>query len=114
LIKNKNFVPENRNALNNNRVIRTEAADSAEIDEKLKYEIVCRCEKVTEAEVIDAIRKGASTVDGIKFRTRAGMGRCQGGYCLLKVMRIISRELNIPFEKITKCGKDSYIAKYKI
>ncbi len=40
--------------------------------------VVCRCEKVTEGEIVDAVRRGASTLDGIKFRTRAGMGRCQG------------------------------------
>ena len=77
-------------------------------------EIVCRCEKITEAEVVEAIKRGARTLDGIKFRTRAGMGRCQGGYCAIKVMRILKRETGIPFEKITKCGSDSIIAKYKI
>jgi glycerol-3-phosphate dehydrogenase len=82
--------------------------------ERLYGEIVCRCENVTEAEVVEAIRRGSDTLDGIKFRTRAGMGRCQGGYCAIKVMRIINRETGIPFEKITKCGSDSYIARYKI
>ncbi len=84
------------------------------LKDSLYGEIVCRCEKVTEAEVVEAIRRGAKTVDGIKFRTRAGMGRCQGGYCAIKVMRIIKRETGNPFEKITKCGSDSIIAKYKI
>jgi glycerol-3-phosphate dehydrogenase len=114
MVKNRKYIPENKNI--ERRIIKNDAAvnKSADTDDTQKYEIVCRCEKVTEAEIVDAVRKGASTVDGIKFRTRAGMGRCQGGYCLLKVMRIISRELKIPFEKITKCGKDSYIAKYKI
>jgi glycerol-3-phosphate dehydrogenase len=64
--------------------------------------IVCRCEKVTEAEVVEAVRRGAATLDGIKFRTRAGMGRCQGGYCALRILKILSRELNIPIEEITK------------
>lgn len=114
MIKNREFVPENEIIKNNNSENNKITGNSTDIVEKPGYEIVCRCEKVTEAEVIDAIKNGAATVDGIKFRTRAGMGRCQGGYCLLKVMRIISRELKIPFEKITKCGKDSYIAKYKI
>jgi glycerol-3-phosphate dehydrogenase len=53
-------------------------------------------------------------VDGIKFRTRAGMGRCQGGYCKLRVMKILSRELKIPFEKVTKSGRGSYIASTEI
>lgn len=74
-------------------------------------EIICRCEKVTEAEIVEAIRRGANTLDGIKFRTRAGMGRCQGGYCTLKVMKILARELNVAFEEITKRGKESYMVK---
>ena len=81
---------------------------------KLYGEIVCRCEKVTEAEIIEAIKRGATTLDGIKFRTRAGMGRCQGGYCTLKLINILSRELNMPFECITKSGDGSYYAKYRM
>ena len=77
-------------------------------------EIICRCEKVTKAEIIEAIRNGATTIDGIKFRTRAGMGRCQGGYCTLKVMKILSEKLGIPFNEITKSGGNSYIAGKKM
>jgi glycerol-3-phosphate dehydrogenase len=77
-------------------------------------EIECRCEKITEAEIVQAIKNGAATLDGVKFRTRAGMGRCQGGYCTTRVMRILSRETGIPFEKITKSGGNSYIAGYKM
>jgi glycerol-3-phosphate dehydrogenase len=73
--------------------------------------IVCRCETVSEAEVVAAIKNGARTVDGIKFRTRAGMGRCQAGFCTHHVMRILSKELGIPEEKITKRGGDSLIVK---
>ncbi len=60
--------------------------------------IICRCEKVTEGEIIDAIRRplGARSLDGIKRRTRAGMGRCQAGFCSTKVMDILARELGIP------------------
>jgi glycerol-3-phosphate dehydrogenase len=75
--------------------------------------IVCRCETVSEAEVVAAIKNGARTVDGIKFRTRAGMGRCQAGFCTHHVMRILSKELGIPEEKITKRGGDSLIVKEK-
>jgi glycerol-3-phosphate dehydrogenase len=77
-------------------------------------EIECRCEKVTEAEIIQAIKNGAATLDGVKFRTRAGMGRCQGGYCTTRVMRILSRETGIPFEEITKSGGNSYITGQKM
>ena len=75
--------------------------------------VICRCETVTEAEVVAAIRNGARTIDGIKFRTRAGMGRCQAGFCIHHVMKILSRELGIPEEKITKRGGDSLIVKEK-
>ncbi len=72
--------------------------------------IICRCEEVTEAEVIEAIRRGAQTLDGIKFRTRLGMGRCQGGFCGPRVLGILARELNLPLTEITKKGKGSEIA----
>lgn len=60
--------------------------------------IVCRCEKVTEGEIVDAIKRpaGAVTLDGVKMRVRAGMGRCQGGFCSSRVIEILSRELNVP------------------
>ncbi|RLF44687.1 MAG: FAD/NAD(P)-binding oxidoreductase, partial [Thermoplasmata archaeon] len=70
-----------------------------------KYgKIVCRCEEVTEAEIIDAIhsRLPALTIDAIKRRSRAGMGRCQGGFCLPRVAKILAREANIPLEKVEK------------
>jgi len=62
--------------------------------------LVCICNKVTEAEVINAIKRGARTIDGVKFRTRAGFGRCQSGFCLTKIAEILSRELNIPLKDI--------------
>ena len=71
--------------------------------------VICRCEKVTEGEIIDAIRRplGARSLDGIKRRTRAGMGRCQAGFCSTKVMEILAWELGIPLEEVTKAGGDS-------
>ncbi|MBQ4329727.1 MAG: FAD-dependent oxidoreductase [Lentisphaeria bacterium] len=71
--------------------------------------IVCRCEEISEAEIIEAVRRGHTTVDGVKFYTRAGMGRCQGGFCQSKILRIISRETGMPMEKLTKCGGKSFI-----
>lgn len=73
--------------------------------------IICRCETITEGEIIDAIRRplGAKSLDGVKRRTRAGMGRCQGGFCSPRVMDILSRELGIPLESITKSGGNSKI-----
>ena len=73
--------------------------------------IVCRCEGVTEGEIVEVIHTNPkpSDVDGIKRRTRGGMGRCQGGFCSPTVVKILSRELNIPFESVTKFGKGSII-----
>ena len=71
--------------------------------------VVCRCEMITEAEIHDAIDHGARTVDGVKFRCRAGMGRCQGGFCTSRVMDILSKRLDLPLTDITKRGGDSWI-----
>jgi glycerol-3-phosphate dehydrogenase len=78
--------------------------------------IVCRCETVTEGEIIEAIRRNlpARTIDAVKRRTRAGMGRCQGGFCTPKIMEIMQRELNIPLTDITKFGGQSNIVTNKI
>jgi glycerol-3-phosphate dehydrogenase len=72
--------------------------------------IVCRCEQVTEAEVVESIRRGATTLDGVKHLTRAGMGSCQGGYCQGRVLDLLTRELKISTGDVTKKGKDSHIA----
>lgn len=69
--------------------------------------LVCRCENVTEAEIVEAIRRGHTTMDGIKFATRAGMGRCQGGFCTYRIMRILEKEAGIPYERISKKGSGS-------
>ena len=73
--------------------------------------IICRCETVTEGEIRDAIRApaGAVDLDGVKRRTRAGIGRCQGGFCGSKVMEILSEELGRPINEITKFGGASDI-----
>ncbi len=77
--------------------------------------IVCRCETITEGEILDAIHApaGARDVDGVKRRTRAGMGRCQGGFCGSKVVEILARELNVPMNEITKFGGESKIMYHK-
>ena len=71
--------------------------------------IICRCEMVTEGEIVDSIRRplGAKSLDGVKRRTRAGMGRCQSGFCSPRTMEILQRELNIPMTEITKSGGNS-------
>lgn len=74
-------------------------------------QIICRCESVSEGEILDAIHRplGARTLDGVKRRVRAGAGRCQGGFCSPRVMDILSREIGIPFGQITKSGGASII-----
>ncbi|MCI8536025.1 MAG: NAD(P)/FAD-dependent oxidoreductase [Hungatella sp.] len=66
--------------------------------------IVCRCENVSEGEIVDSIRRtlGAKSLDGIKRRVRQGMGRCQAGFCTPRTMEILSRETGIPMEEICK------------
>lgn len=72
-------------------------------------QIACRCEFVTEAEIRDAIGAGARTLDGLKFRTRAGMGRCQGGFCTPRSMELLAEMLGVSMIDITKRGGDSWI-----
>lgn len=85
----------------------TKEAYQALIRENPAYgQIICRCEQVTEGEIIDAIRRplGAKSLDGVKRRTRAGMGRCQAGFCSPRVLEILARELGVSQAEITKCG----------
>lgn len=73
--------------------------------------IVCRCELVTEGEILDAIHRplGAKSLDGIKRRVRVGMGRCQSGFCMPKTIEILARELKVSQQEITKSGRNSNI-----
>ena len=80
-------------------------------EDPLNGTIICRCEVVTEAEIRRAIRRpiGAKSVDAVKRRTRAGMGRCQGGFCAPRVMEILADELGVNVTEITKNGGGSYL-----
>ena len=83
---------------------------SREIDRNPAFgNIVCRCEKVSEEEIVEALRRGAKDLNGIKLRTRAGMGRCQGGFCTYRLIDILSRELGIPCMDVTRSGPGSEI-----
>ena len=88
----------------------TEAERAAAIREDAAFgRVVCRCETITEGEILAAVRRNppARSVDAVKRRTRAGMGRCQGGFCGPQVVEILSRELGIPMEEVTKSGGKS-------
>lgn len=78
--------------------------------------IVCRCEQISEGEIVRAIHENppARSVDAVKRRTRAGMGRCQGGFCQPHVAEILARELGIPFEEVRKSGSGSELVKGEI
>ena len=87
------------------------------IKENPKYgNIICRCETITEGEILDAIHRplGARSMDAVKRRVRAGMGRCQGGFCGPKVIEILSKELNIPVEEVNKNVSGSYMVSGKM
>lgn len=102
------FIPTRKGVLDPKKLSREEWLDL--IHKHPEYgQIICRCEKVTEGEIMDAIHRplGATTLDGVKRRTRAGMGRCQSGFCSPRIMEIISRELRVDQRKITKTGGDS-------
>lgn len=97
-------------------VYRFREMDERERDELIKENplygnIICRCETITEGEIVDCIHRsiGARNLDAVKRRTRAGMGRCQGGFCTPRVVDIIARELNIPKEQVTKMGGKSKV-----
>ena len=72
-------------------------------------EIICRCRNVSRGEVVEAIRRGAVTIDGVKRRTGAGMGRCQGGVCMEKILHILAEEKAMDPRQVTKDGGDSLV-----
>lgn len=76
--------------------------------------LVCRCENVSEAEIIDAIKKGHTTIDAIKFATRACSGRCQGGFCTSRILKLISEHARIDILNITKKGQGSELILHRI
>ena len=73
--------------------------------------ILCRCEGISVGEILDAIHTNppAKDMDGVKRRTRSGMGRCQGGFCGPYVMELLAREMDIRMEHVTKNGAESYM-----
>ena len=82
------------------------AARQALIEKDPAYAtVVCRCEQITEGEIREAIRRGARSLDGVK--RRAGMGRCQGGFCTPRVLELLHQELGVPMTELTKGGGES-------
>ncbi|HUX13721.1 MAG TPA: FAD-dependent oxidoreductase, partial [Spirochaetia bacterium] len=77
-------------------------------------EIVCQCETVSAAEIKAAVQRGHTTLDGIQFYTRAGMGRCQGGFCTYKTAEILAREKGLAWTELTRRGGGSYVTHDRI
>ena len=107
-VKNESFDP-NRADPHAFRKMSDEEKDAFIKKNPAYGKIVCRCEMVSEGEILYAIRQnpGARDIDGVKRRTRSGMGRCQGGFCMPYVMKLIAREQGVPMESVTKKGKGS-------
>jgi glycerol-3-phosphate dehydrogenase len=106
----KEFIPK-RNAIPCFREADDEQRNALIAENPLYGKVICRCETVTEAEIREAIKRvpGARDIDGVKRRLRAGLGRCQGGFCGMRIPQIIADELNIPVENVTKKGENSAI-----
>lgn len=106
LSKKRDFIPE-RKAIPRFSNLSWEERAKLIAKDPSYGEIICRCEYVTVGEIMEAVRRGANTLDGIKFRTRAGSGRCQGGFCGPRLIPLLSQLLEVPPEEITKKGKES-------
>lgn len=110
LEKNENFVATRKGVLDPDALSKEERIEL--IRKNPAYgNIICRCEMITEGEILDAIHRplGAKSLDGVKRRTRAGMGRCQAGFCSPRTMEILARERHISMFDITKSGGESKI-----
>lgn len=110
LTKNENFNPI-RKPMHYFKEASIEEKNEIIKKDKSFGRVICRCETVTEGEILEAIRTNPkpTDLDGVKRRTRAQMGRCQGGFCSPYIINLLSKELNIPVCEITKSGKSSYI-----
>lgn len=115
LAEKDNFGPHN------SHIGRLFSQDEATINDMIRKDpafgrIVCRCEKISEGEIISNIHRtiGAVNLDALKRRTRLGMGRCQGGFCTCRAVELLSGELGIPMEEVTKAGAESRLLAGKI
>lgn len=110
LTEKENYIKERKRQIRFIELSNEEKRDLIEKDNRYG-KIICRCEQITEGEIIDVIHRnaGAKTVDGVKRRVRPGMGVCQGGFCGPRVLEILARELNKSEIDILKDSKYSYI-----
>ena len=110
LEKNPDYNPR-REALHAFREMSMEEKNEVIAKDPAYGRVVCRCETVTEGEILHAIRTNPKPrdLDGVKRRTRAQMGRCQGGFCSPYIVEMLAKELNIPYEAVTKFGGKSVV-----
>ncbi len=110
LDKNEDFQPVRRKRTKFEELTQEEKNEMIKKDSRYGR-IICRCEMITEGEIVDAIHRsaGGRTVNGIKRRCRPGAGRCQGGFCGPRVMEILARELKVPMEEVLMENKGSII-----
>lgn len=110
LVEKSDFNPRRRPFIRFEELPEAEKAELVKKDPRYGR-IICRCETITEGEIVDSIHRkaGATTVKGVKKRTRAGMGRCQGGFCSPRVVEILARELNCDVKDIKLDSPSSYI-----
>lgn len=108
--------PTKKSYVDERHVVRFKDMSIAEQDELVKKDprygqVICRCETITEGEILDAINRPIQpkTIDGVKRRCGAGLGRCQGGFCSPKVHALLSHELNIPMEEVLMDRAGTYI-----
>ncbi len=111
LYENSGFNP-NRPSYHEFRQLTMEEKNKVIKKDSAYGRIICRCEQVTEGEILEAIRRNpaAADLDGVKRRTRSGMGRCQGGFCSTFITELLAREQHVDFGEITKCGKGSKLS----
>lgn len=112
LIKKDGYIPYRKAIVKFKDLSEKEKEEIIKLDNRYGH-VICRCETITEGEIVEAIKRGARTLDGIKYRVRAGMGRCQGGFCTPRILRIMERELGIPVTEVTKKGKNSGVVHFR-
>ncbi len=110
LIPNDHFIPTIPNRDRFALLPTSQQRNMAATDPRWSH-IICRCEQVSEREILYAIEDGARTLDGLKFRTRAGMGRCQGAFCTWRCMELLAHQLDLPVVAVTKRGGNSWIVR---
>ncbi len=110
LVKKEYFNPIRRKVIRFIQLSDIEKAKTIKKDPRYGR-IICRCESITEGEIVDAISRkaGATTLDGVKRRARPGMGICQGAFCGPRIVEILARELKIDELKVLKSNKDTHI-----